>query len=210
MISPRTVFCAALTLATTVVGCGQTNHAPLASAATAASDQAAAAKELLELGLELAREGDAVRGEQYLVSALDAGADANAALLPLLKLCIKSGRFEAAAQYAEAYGKDVAAKRDLDLLLGGLYVTLDERDKAVLHLQRVTRRYPEHAMAHLLLARVLQQQSRDLQQADEQFRAYLRLAPEGPFAAEARESLLTRVDETESLPVLSPPGTAQP
>jgi len=208
MRSLRTFLHAALiAVATTVIACGQTNHPRVETAATAASDQAAAAKELLELGLELAREGDAVRGEQYLVSALDAGADPNAAVLPLLKLCIKSSRFEAAAQYAENYGKDVMAKRDLDLLLGGLYVTLDERDKAVMHLHRVTRLYPEHAMAHLLLARVLNQQSRDLLQADEQFRAYLRLAPEGPFAAEARESLLKRVEETEQLPTVTPEGT---
>lgn len=196
-----------LLLACSAPGCSQTVEQPSQTPTAMADERAAAAQELLELGLEFASRGDAIRGEQYLVAALDAGADPNRALLPLLRLCIKSSRLEAAAQYGEVYGREVRAKRDLDLLLGGLYVTLEQSEKAVKHLQRVALRYPEYAMAHLLLARLLHREARDLEQADEHFRAYLRLAPEGPYATEARESLLKRLDETEQLPELPREGT---
>src|SRR5688500_13977040 len=91
--------------------CSRTSEAPVVhSAQSEVAERKAAAAELLELGLHFARGGDSVRAEQYLAAALDAGADPNQALLPLLKLCIKAGRFEAAAQYAETYVKDVQAE----------------------------------------------------------------------------------------------------
>lgn len=177
--------------------------APPVTARSDAAERKAAAAELLELGLQFARGGDSVRAEQYLAAALESGADPNVALLPLLKLCIKAGRFEAAAQYAENYSRDVAAKRDVEMLISGLYITLDQPDKAVLHLERVVKKYPQHALGHFLLARLLRDQARDLERADQHFRTYLQLAPEGQYENEARESLLKRVEETEQLPEIS-------
>jgi Tfp pilus assembly protein PilF len=192
-----------LALLVAVSGCSHAGQAASASPADAASDEAAAAKTLLELGIQLARAGDSVRAEQYLAAALEAGADPNLALFPLLKLCIKAGRFEAAAQYAEEYQRDVAAQRELDMLLSGLYVTLEQNDKAISLLTRVTQKYPDYALAHFLLARLLHDQQRELAQADQHFRSYLRLAPQGPYAVEARELLLKQVSETQHLPDLS-------
>lgn len=171
-------------------------------------DQATARRELLELGLEFAQAGDAIRGEQYLSAALEAGADPNQALLPLIELCVRAGRLEAAAQYGEVYRRPIQAKRELSMLLGGIYISLDQDEKAVVELQRVNKDYPKYPLSHLLLARLLRQRQRDLEQADQQFRAYLELAPEGPYANEARESLLTQVSETEQLP--SVPGPEAP
>lgn len=176
---------------------------PPHTASSELAERKAAAADLLELGLHFAHGGDSVRAEQYLAAALDAGADPNRALLPLLKLCIKAGRFEAAAQYAESYVKEVQAERDVNMLIGGLYITLDQTDKAIVHLERVVKKHPEHALAQLLLARLLRDQSRDLERADQLFRNYLRLDPEGQYASEARESLLKTVDETEHLPDLA-------
>jgi Tfp pilus assembly protein PilF len=189
----------ALTLG--VVGCAGAAQPPPAEAPEASAiDEAAARRELLELGLAFARSGDSVRGEQYLSAALEEGADPNHALLPLMELCIKAGRFEAAAQYGEAYQRDVAAKRELAMLLSGLYLSLDQDDKAIKQLEQVARDYPRFALAHLLLARLLRQQERDLEQADVHFRGYLKLEPDGVYASEARASLLKRIDETEPLP----------
>jgi len=134
---------------------------------------------------------------------MDAGADPNLALLPLLKLCIKAGRFEAAAQYAEMYQKEVAAGRELDMLLSGLYVTLEQDEKAIAQLKRVTHKYPSYPLAHFLLGRLLKAQQRELELADENFRTYLRLAPDGNFAGEAQESLLKHLSDAEQLPDLS-------
>ncbi len=184
-------------------GCTKAGQKDSTTAGETAADDAAAAKTLLELGIQFARSGDSVRAEQYFTAALEAGADPNLALFPLLKLCIKSGRFEAAAQYAEEYQHDVAAQRELDMLLGGLYVTLEQNDKAIVLLTRVTQKYPEYALAHFLLARLLHDQQRELEQADQHFHTYLRLAPQGPYATEARESLLKQLSDTEHLPDLS-------
>jgi Tfp pilus assembly protein PilF len=192
-----------LLLVVLAAGCSQATELPSETGHSAEARAKASAAQLLELGLQFASGGDSVRAEQYLAAALDSGADPNVALPPLLKLCIKASRFEAAALYAETYLKEVAAQRDLELLLGGLYATLDQADKALVHLQRVTAKYPDHPLAHLLLARLLRDQQREIERADEHFRSYLRLAPEGPYASEARESLLTRLSETERLPGVS-------
>ena len=192
-----------LSLLLAVSGCSQATQKDSASSADVASDDAAAAKTLLELGVQFARSGDSVRAEQYLAAAMEAGADPNLALFPLLKLCIKAGRFEAAAQYAETYQRDVSAQRELCMLLGGLYVTLEQNDKAIQLLTRVTQKYPDYALAHFLLARLLHEEQREMEQADQHFHAYLRLAPQGPYAAEARESLLKQLSDTQHLPDLT-------
>jgi len=192
-------------LALGCVGCGRATEEPPATASGEdGADEAAASRELVELGLAFARAGDSVRGEQYLSAALDAGADPNQALLALMQLCIKAGRFEAAAQYGEAYERDVLAKRELAMLLSGLYISLDQDDKAIKRLEQVAGDYPELALAHLLLGRLLRQKERDLEQADAHFRGYLRLEPEGIYAREARASLLKRLSDVETLPRVVP------
>ena len=199
-----------LSLAVVAAGCSRSAEAPSLTPSSEAearrssqAERAAAARDQLGLGLEFARAGDSVRAEQYLAAALDSGADPNVALLPLLKLCIKASRFEAAAQYAEIYLKEVAAKRELEMLLGGLFVTLDQSDKAILHLGRVTKNYPQYALAHFLLGRLLLTQEGAIELADQHFRTYLKLEPEGHYASEARESLLKRLSETEQVPDVS-------
>lgn len=198
----------ALVLALGAAACGRVAEQPSVSAAVSSgSDEATTRRELLELGMAFARAGDSVRGEQYLSAALEAGTDANQALLPLMGLCINAGRFEAAVQYGEAYQSDVRARRELAMLLAGLYISLDQDDKAIEQLEQVASDYPELALAHLLLGRLLRRQERDLEQADAHFRGYLRLEPDGIYAREARASLLKRLDETEPLPRVSSPRT---
>jgi Tfp pilus assembly protein PilF len=190
-------------------GCAGTAAPPPAAAPeAAANEEAVARRELVQLGLAFARSGDSIRGEQYLSAALEEGADPNQALLPLMELCIKAGRFEAAAQYGEAYRRDIAAKRELTMLLSGLYLSLDQDEKAIEQLEQVARDYPDLALAHLLLARLLRQQERDLEQADAHFRGYLRLEPDGVYAAEARASLLKRLSDTEQIPRVLRSGDA--
>ncbi len=188
-------------------GCSRAAEEPAIAGGPSRVEEAAASRELVELGLPSARAGDSVRGEQYLSAALEAGADPNQALLPLMQLCIRAGRFEAAAQYGEAYQREVRAKRELAMLLGGLYITLDRDEKAVEQLEQVASDYPELALAHLLLGRLLREKSRDLEQADAHFRGYLRLEPDGLYAREARASLLKRLNEVEQLPHVSPVTT---
>ena len=76
-----------------------------------ASEQGPTSHDLLQLGLSFARAGEVVRGEQYLAAALEAGESPDAALLPLMQLCVRAGRFEAAAQATEAATNGSAGAR---------------------------------------------------------------------------------------------------
>jgi Tfp pilus assembly protein PilF len=182
------------------IGCARPARNPVETGTVVETD---AANQLLQLGLEFARRNDAVRAEQYLAAAMEHGADPDRALPALIRACVASRRYEAAAQYAEKHLHSVQAERETQMVLVGLLLALDRPKKALPYLERVTRRYPEYPLAHFLLGAVLRDHAHSPEEADRQFRLYLQLSPEGRHAEEARESLLKQVSDAPKLPELS-------
>ncbi len=139
--------------------------------------------------------GDFTRSEQYYTAALQRGGPPERILPKLLRSCIGAHRYRAAVEYSRPY---LAAHEDawsLRFLVASIHIGLNEPLTASRHLELVLQHNPNHAEAEFLLASVLRDDLRDLGRADEHFRRYLALEPEGEHARAARQSLLTRVDE---------------
>ncbi len=175
---------------------------------SAAQSETTAANQLLQLGLDFSSQNDSLRAEQYLAAAIDEGADVDVALPPLLRACVDSGRFQAAAKYAEDNLGRVRARRETEMTLAGLLLALDKQPQALSHLQYVTRRYPDYAMGHFLLGRVLLEYSQDVERADVHFHKYMELDPSGKYFDEAQDSRLKAVSEAPLLPVIPQPETS--
>lgn len=145
---------------------------------------------LVERGKAFAAVGDLTRAEQYLSAALDEGADPRQVLPVLLRVCIAAQRYRVAIVYARDYANRWPADVRLRFVLATLEAAVGDDDQAVADLSFVVAQAPGDADAQFALAMLLQQQGRDLESADAHFRAYLRLAPDGPHAGRARASLL--------------------
>jgi Tfp pilus assembly protein PilF len=76
-------------------------------------------------------------------------------------------------------------------LLGTLYAAVGDRAHARQELEYVVGAKPTDAEAHWAFAKVLHDEGKDPLLADGQFREYLRLAPTGAHADEARASITT-------------------
>lgn len=148
---------------------------------------------LVARGKAFARIGDLTRAEQYLASALDQGADPDEVLPVLIRVCIESGRFRVAILHASNHLKSQPDNVPLRFLLGSLYSAVGDASAAREHLERVVGTDPAHADAHFALAVIARDHEGDLMRADRHFREYLRLRPDGPYADEARASLLESV-----------------
>ena len=147
---------------------------------------------LFARGRAYAQVGDLTRAEQYLSAAMDSGAEPEAVMPLLLRVCVESGRFRAGIGYAGEYLKTHPNNVPLRFLLGSMMQAVDEPDGAMEQFERVVKADPDHADAHYALA-VLARDKQDLVRADHHFREYLRILPEGPFADEAKNSLLVSV-----------------
>lgn len=147
-------------------------------------------EKLFARGKMFAAVGDNTRAEQYFAAALEAGADEVKVFPLLLAACLNDSRFRLAAQYTEDYLKhhpeDVRAR----LVLGTVYVALGDNGPAENELRRVMAAAPSDPHAHYALGALLHDAKGEYVEADKQFREYLRLAPHGPFAAQARDGLL--------------------
>ncbi|HQF24805.1 MAG TPA: tetratricopeptide repeat protein [Polyangiaceae bacterium] len=148
---------------------------------------------LVARGKAFAQMGDLTRAEQYFVSALEQGADADEVLPLLLRTCIESGRFRVAIDHARHGLKTHPNNSALRFLLGSLLQAVGEYREAIEQFERVVASNPEHADAHYALATIARDYLGDLMRADIHFREYLRLNPKGPYADEARNSLLQSV-----------------
>jgi tetratricopeptide (TPR) repeat protein len=145
---------------------------------------------LFERGKAFAVAGDLARAEEYLAAAMDAGADARQIMPLLLMVCVQDSRFRLAVKYAEEhlvkYPRDVRSR----LVLGTIYAGLGESLAAERELRQVIREKPDEAQAHFALGALLRDAKGDVVGADEHFREYLRLAPTGPYAEQAKSGLL--------------------
>jgi Tfp pilus assembly protein PilF len=185
MISKYMAAILGLTLA-----CAACGAAPLHSAGVSnESDDRLTSEQLLEVAAELARRGDAQRAEQYLVHALDQGADEKIVFPALLSVYIGDHQYRLAAQRCEHYLRQHPDRRDLRILLAALYETVGEYDNAVREYERVLRADPNHARTHFALASVLQEQTPNQNAASTHYRRYLQLEPKGEHAALAKAAL---------------------
>ena len=148
---------------------------------------------LLATAHAFARVGDYTRAEQYVDAARQSGADEDAVLPFLLQVCIKDRRYRSAVQHAEEYLRKRPSAYRVRFMLATLYLGLAENEAARRELERVLGIAPDHAYAHYTLAVLLRDELGQAGAADEHFRAYLRLDPQGRHAEAAGNSLLQRV-----------------
>jgi uncharacterized protein HemY len=183
----------ALIAAAAFVACGPSN-AERARQDMASVQKETDAKTLVERGKAFAAVGDPTRAEEYLASGLDAGADPRDVLPLLMDVCVRTGRYRSAIQHGENHLRKHPRDRETRLMVGALYVALNEGKNARVQLESATESQRPHtqAEAHYLLG-VLAREEGDVVSADRHFRAYLELAPQGNHGEEARASLLERV-----------------
>lgn len=179
-------------VALALVGCGRP-PAAAPSAASGANDEASSAARLVEEGRAFAEAGDALRAQQYFAASLKAGADERLVMPLLLRACIAQKNYRLAAEYAEASLAKHPNDARLRLLSGALHGTLGESARARDRLERAAKELREDADAQFAVAVSFRDDASDVVAADEYFRRYLALAPNGEHAEEARSSLMVEV-----------------
>ncbi len=147
---------------------------------------------LLERGKAFAQVGDFTRAEQYLATALDAGADPAVVLPLLLRVCTEGQRYRVAIDYAEQHLRKHPGDQRLRFLVATMYLAIGETAGARERLEVVVAASPKDAAARFALASVLRDMGEPVL-ADRHFRVYLELEPKGTHVEEARASLLKEV-----------------
>jgi tetratricopeptide (TPR) repeat protein len=137
--------------------------------------------------------GDWARAAQYLELAIACGGPENEIFPKLLGALIRDKQYRGATIAAENHLRlhptDTAAR----LVLGSLYASLGEGASARKEYETILRREPDNADAHYSLAVILRGDQKDPLGADQHFREYLRVAPQGVHAEQARGLLLETV-----------------
>ena len=182
----------ALALSTLVTGCLPT-HAASLEYRVETSRKESDPERLVTRGQAFARAGDFARAAQYLRAALQQHGDADVILPLLVSVELEDQSYRAAAQHLEerlrTHPSDIRARFVLASLMAGL----DRPREAERELLGVLRRAPRHAEATFALGVVYRDGMGDHQRADDCFRRYLALAPEGRHGEEAKSSTLTEV-----------------
>lgn len=175
-------------LALSVIGCGTMSSKR--EEATTPRQQLQDPRLLLERGKAFAEVGDNVRAEQYFAAAIAAGGDQKEILPPLLRACVASGNVRLASEYAETALAKSPNDAHLRFLTGALQATVGNRVSARTHLVRAASDLPKDAEVQFAVAAFFRDTMIDLVEADQYFRAYLKLAPRGEHAEEARASIM--------------------
>jgi Flp pilus assembly protein TadD len=144
-------------------------------------------------GEAAALSGDFTRAEQYFTAALLAGGDKRVLTTRLLVVCSLDERYPAAANHAEDYLRNHPSDTEIRYALATVYIAMGDAQSARVELQRVVTDRPDIAEAHFGLGTILRQMGDSPLDADREFREYIRLRPEGPYAEAARASLLKAV-----------------
>lgn len=134
--------------------------------------------------------GDFTRAEQYLAAALAAGAKSSLVLPRLLKACVASGHLRLASEYAEAELARSPRDARLRFLTGAIEASLGERMAARAHLEKAARDLPNDPEVQISVAAFFRDHMKDQIVAEPYFQRYLKLAPRGEHAEEARASLM--------------------
>ena len=163
--------------------------APAAAPATPETDHTAAAQALFERGMQLEKEGDSVRAEQYLAGALREGYDWEQALPPLLRVCLTGSRLRAALNYATPYLKTHPDAVWLRYLISTVYLGLGQPVKAREHLLAIEGKAPYQARTQYLLGQTEWEGFGNEAAAGAHYREYLRIEPSGLNSREVSEWL---------------------
>jgi tetratricopeptide (TPR) repeat protein len=150
-------------------------------------------QQLMDVARELERRGDSLRAEQYWMEALDRGAPADDVLPHLFSAYVRDRQYRLAAQRAEDHLRRHPSSTRVRLLLAALYQAVDDYARAVSQYRAVVRVEPTRADVHFALATALVEQGQDRADADEHYRRYLELAPDGLYAERAQAALLKEV-----------------
>ena len=145
---------------------------------------------LLERGRAFAAVGDTTRAEEYYAAALEAGAPDKQVVPLLLEVCVRDQRFRAAIEYARGYVTRHPDDMRARYILGTLFQAIGDAKSARAELEAVVARAPNQPDPHFALALVLRDDERDVVAAEGHFKEYLRLAPNGEHADEARASIM--------------------
>lgn len=170
-------------------GCSPAAASPDKATVVTTFQKEQAPDKLFAEGKALAALGDSVRAEQYLAAAIAGGGDDKAITPLLVQVCVNDGRLRSAIEYAEPYVRkhpdDVRAR----YLLGTLYGGIGAFDRARVEYEAVIAAKPDSPEPHWALALLFRDDLNDLPNATVQFREYLRIAPTGAHADEARASI---------------------
>ena len=186
-LSSLTVFAASLVA---LSGCGA---AVQKNDALSARKQVEDPKMLAEHGRAYADLGDDTRAEQYLSAALASGADPKTIMPLLLKSCVRAGHLRLAVEYAESQLARDPEDAHLRFLAGALEASIGNRVEARTNLERAAADLPNDSKVQFHVAAFFRDDAADKIAADPYFREYLRLEPKGEHAAEARASIMERV-----------------
>lgn len=149
------------------------------------------ATELLRLGREAARRGDAVRAEQYLALAIEQGGDARVVMPILLRACIKSSHLRTALNHAEPYLLANPEDDELRKLVATIHLGLGQTADARRELGLLLQRDENNPDAHYLLGVIAS--DHELPSA----RLHLQLAIEHTRSEEQRIEIRSRLAELE-------------
>jgi Tfp pilus assembly protein PilF len=174
-----------------LLAAGCTHAASDPAAGPAALRKGQTIDELYDRGRAFAMIGDLTRGEQYLSAALEHGADPQKVLPPLVHICVEAGRYRVAADYVHAYMGAAGESADLHMLYGLLEAAIGDVEVARREYETAIRLHPDDGTVHYALAVLLRSALLDPDGSNAEFREYLRLAPHGEHAAEARAALAT-------------------
>lgn len=150
-------------------------------------------QKLTARGRAFAAVGDTTRAREYFDAALEAGGDDRVLTPLLLSVCVRDGRYRLAIEYAERHVRRHPHDARMRFVLGTLRAGVGESVAAESDLSKVIAAAPDNSDAHYAMAVLLRDQRGDLIGADEHFRAYLALEPEGEHSEEAKSSLLQAV-----------------
>jgi tetratricopeptide (TPR) repeat protein len=148
---------------------------------------------LIARGDAFVEAGELVRAEQYYALALREGATDTAVIPRLLSVCVRDHRYHEALEYGLPALRRNPSDFRLRKLIAAIYRALGQPDRARDELAKVVADQPDDASAHWVFAELLHDELHDPVGADREYRAYLRLAPTGPHAEEAKAGLLKEV-----------------
>jgi Tfp pilus assembly protein PilF len=150
-------------------------------------------QKLTARGRAFAAMGDTTRAREYFDAALEAGGDDRVLTPLLLSVCVRDGRYRLAIEYAERHVRRHPHDARMRFVLGTLRAGVGESVAAEADLSKAIAANPHNSDAHYAMAVLLRDQRGDLIGADQHFRAYLELTPQGEHSEEAKSSLLQAV-----------------
>ena len=145
---------------------------------------------LLQVADVLAAHGDSLRAAQYLALAARRGVSERRVLPRLLAVYARDGQVRLAIERASGYLRRHPDDQALRRCLAAFYSAIDAHAEAAHQYQLLVDSRPDDAEAHFALAAALQALGTEPARSDDEFRAYLTLAPRGDHAEQARAGLL--------------------